>query len=142
MSYNVTIFVPPVPDDDARAWDRFQHLQEEEESGPPVLDPPRSRPAVFQTLHDRLTARYPCICTLSDDEVDDGVWSDGPLINNFGERAATLGLTFGSVDKVLPFLIQQANELGLVVFDPQTGRIHRPGTGGSGSSKPWWRFWK
>jgi hypothetical protein len=48
-------------------------------------------------------------------------------------------MTFAAVDKVLPFLIEQANELGLVVFDPQTGRIHRPRTG---SSKPWWRFWK
>jgi len=38
-------------------------------------------------LHDRLTRRYPCICTLSDDRVDDdGLWSDGPLWNDFGRR--------------------------------------------------------
>jgi hypothetical protein len=34
--------------------------------------------------NDRLTARYPCICSLSDERVDDeGVWSDGPLWNKF-----------------------------------------------------------
>jgi hypothetical protein len=128
--------LPPVPADDPQAWDRYRGLQAEQASAPPQAT---SRPEVFQTLHDLLTARYPCICTLSDDEVDDGVWSDGPLINNFGERVATLGVTFGAVDKVLPFLIQQANELGLVVLDPQSNRIHRPETR---SAKPWWQFWK
>ena len=139
MSYSVTILVPPVPADDARAWDRYRHLQEEDPPQAPV-----SRPEAFQILHDRLTARYPCICDLSDDEVDDGVWSDGPLINNFGERAATLAMRVSASEQVVPFVIKQANELGLVVFDPQTKLIHRPGsaTSSGGSSKPWWQFWK
>ena len=76
--------------------------------------------------YDRLIARYPCICTLPDDEVDDGVWSDGPLWNNFGHRAAVLGMSFSRVETVLPFLVETANALGLVVFDWGGPSIYRP----------------
>jgi hypothetical protein len=115
LSYTVAIVTPPVPADNAAAWAALDGYIAQQ----------GARPAVFQTLHDQLTATYPCICSLSDDEVDDGVWSDGPLINNFGHRAAVLGIASPSVDDVLPFLITTANDLGLVVFDWQTNSIHR-----------------
>src|SRR5580700_7068995 len=105
MSYNVAVVIPPVPSDDAEAWTVVDGLIEQE--GP--------RPAVFQELHDRLTARYPCMCSVSDDEIDDTVWSDGPLINDFGHRAAVLGMSYSRVEEVLPFLVETANALGLVV---------------------------
>ncbi len=116
MSFTTAIVIPPVPDDNAAAWAALDGFIEME--GP--------RPAIFQTLHDRLTAKYPCMCSLSDDEIDDAVWSDGPLINNFGHRAAVLGLSYSYVEEVMPFLIKTANELGLVVFDWETQAIHRP----------------
>jgi hypothetical protein len=59
--------------------------------------------------------------------VDDGVWSDGPLINNFGERQAVIGFMFSHVDTVLPFVIEIAHKHGITVFDWQTETIHRPG---------------
>ena len=69
---------------------------------------------MFRELHDQLRARYPCICTLSDDRVDEeGVWSDGPLLNDFGRRAAVLGVIYSRVEEVLPFLVHTANDLGL-----------------------------
>lgn len=34
---------------------------------------------VLQELHDCLTARYPCMCAVPEDQIDDTVWSDGPL---------------------------------------------------------------
>ncbi len=116
MSYNVAIVVPPVPASDAEAWAVVGGLIEQQ--GP--------RPAVFQELHDRLTARYPCMCAVPEDEIDDNVWSDGPLINDFGHRAAVLGISYSRVDEVLPFLVETANALGLVVFDWATQTIHRP----------------
>jgi hypothetical protein len=70
----------------------------------------------------RLTSRYPCICTLADEDVDGGVWSDGPLWNNFGHRAAV----YSRVNEVLPFLVETANDLGLTVFDWAGPSIHRP----------------
>ena len=66
----------------------------------------------LRELHDALTARYPCICTLPDDRVDEeGVWSDGPLWNDFGHRAAALGMIWSRVEDVLPFLVRAANHL-------------------------------
>ena len=115
MSYNIAVVIPPVPCNDADAWRSVDALIKE--SGP--------RPSVFKKLHDQLTAKYPCICSVPDDRVDDTVWSDGPLINNFGHRAAVLGMSYSRVDEVLPFLVQTANNLGLIVFDWATETIHR-----------------
>ena len=83
MSYNVAICAEPVPSKDEEAWQAVDSL----------IDAKGEPPEVFKELHDRLTRRYPCICTLSDDRVDDdGVSSDGPLWNDFGHRAAVLGM--------------------------------------------------
>ena len=80
---------------------------------------------MFRQLHDRLTAKYPCTCSVPEDEVDDTVWSDGPLINDFLHRAAVLGIAYSRVDEVLPFLVETANDFGLVVFDWATASIYR-----------------
>ena len=115
MSYNVAIAIPPVPASDSEAWASIDAMIEQE--GP--------RPDVFQELHDRLTARYPCMCSVPDDEIDDTVWSDGPLINNFGHRAAVLGISYSRVEEVLPFLVETSNALGLVVFDWAAESVYR-----------------
>jgi hypothetical protein len=115
MSYNIAIVIPPVPADDAKAWAVLDEL----------IEQPGPRPAVFQELHDRLTARYPCMSTVPDHEIDDAAWSDGPLIKDFLHRAAVLGMSYSRVEEVLPFLVQTANALGLVVFDWATGRVYR-----------------
>jgi hypothetical protein len=116
MSYNVAVVIPPIPSNDKDAWQAIDAL----------IDAKGEPPEVFKELHDRLTAKYPCICSLSDDEVDAGVWSDGPLWNDFGHRAAVLGMVYSRVDEVLPFLVRTANELGLVVFDWGGPSIYRP----------------
>jgi hypothetical protein len=115
MSYNIAICTPPVPSDDETAWAIVDSL----------IDAKGPVPAVFKTLHERLTARYPCICSLEDDRVDEGVWSDGPLWNNFGHRAAVLGMVYSRFEEVLPFLVKTANELGLTVFDWAGPSIYR-----------------
>jgi hypothetical protein len=116
MSYNVAICTLPVPAQDDLAWEVVNGL----------IDAKGAVPTVFRELHDQLTARYPCICTLPDDKVDDGVWSDGPLWNNFGHRAGVLGMSYSRVDVVLPFLVRTANALGLTVFDWGGLTIYRP----------------
>ena len=119
MSYNFAICAPPVPMNDSEAWERIDDFIKAD--GPP--------PPVFRWIHDELTARYPCICTLSDDRVDsDGVWSDGPLWNDFGHRVAVLGLIYSRVEEVLPFVIETATGLGLSVFDWGGPTIYRPAT--------------
>jgi hypothetical protein len=117
MSYNVAICIQPIPSKDEEAWKAVDSL----------IDASGEPPEVFRGLHNRLTRRYPCICTLSDDRVDDdGVWSDGPLWNDFGHRAAVLGMVYSRVEEGLPFLVETANDLGLVVFDWAGPSIYRP----------------
>jgi hypothetical protein len=116
MSYNVAIVTHPIPAGDDAAWDAIDKLIDAEGVVPPV----------FKMLHDQLTAKYPCICTLSDDQVDDALWSDGPLWNNFGHRAAVLGMVYSKVAEGLPFLVKTANGLGLTVFDWAGPTIYRP----------------
>ena len=116
MSYNVAICTAPVQAEDEVAWAALDDL----------INAKGPIPEVFKTLHDRLTSRYPCICSLPDEDVDDGVWSDGPLWNNFGHRAAVLGMVFSRVEEVLPFVVDTSNELGLTVFDWGGPSIYRP----------------
>ena len=106
ISYTVAIVTPPVPDNNAEAWNALDSFIQEH--GP--------TPDIFRMLHDRLTARHPCICDLPDDQVDDGAWSDGPLIDSFAHRAAVLGIASTRVGDVLPFLIDSATAIGLTVF--------------------------
>ena len=83
VSYNIAVVVPPIPPYDKEAWAEIDGLIRQ--AGDP--------PSVFRELHDARTARYPCICALPEDRVDEAVWSDGPLWNNFGHRAAVLGIS-------------------------------------------------
>jgi hypothetical protein len=117
MSYNIAICIPPVPTDDDEAWKAVDGLIEARGPAPPL----------FKLLHDQLTSKYPCICDLPDNRVDeDGVWSDGPLWNDFGHRAAVLGIIYSRVEEVLPFVVRTANALGLTVFDWGGPEIYRP----------------
>jgi hypothetical protein len=126
MSYNVVICTGPIPARDALAWRAV------DEATCVKGEPPE----VFRKLHDLLTARYPCITTLSDDELYDGAWSDGPLWGNFGHRTAVLGISSRRVDEVLPFLVKTASGLGLAVFDEQGPTIYRAKIGWSWLFKP------
>ena len=118
MSYTVGLFLEPAPSNDATAFEEFNALAEAsviEEAHP-----------TFVAVHAELTARFPCICDLPDEEVDDGVWSDGQLIDNFGQRQAVIGFMFSTVETVLPYVVEVAHKHGITVFDWQTESIYRP----------------
>lgn len=119
MSYNVTISRNNISTDNKQAWVNLDMLYEKE-------DMATEQAADFLALIEKLKEKFPCICDLPKDKVDDGVWSDGPLSNNAGKDLTTLGVVFSQVDNVIPFLIKTANENGFVVFDPQTSIISRP----------------
>ena len=120
MSYTVGLLIEPASPDKVTAFEHFNALVN--------ARVPHEQPhPTFVAVHAELTARFPCICDLPDDLVDDGVWSDGPLINNFGERQAVIGFVYSAVATVLPFVIEVATKHGVTVFDWQTGTVHRPG---------------
>jgi hypothetical protein len=120
MSYTLGLLIEPAPPDDETAFEQFDALVDA--SGSDEQPHP-----TFVAVHAELTARFPCRSELPDDQIDDGVWSDWPLINNFGEREAVIGLVYSAVETVRPFVIEVANKHGVTVFDWQTGTIHRPG---------------
>ena len=114
MSYTIDIVADAMPRD-KEAWLLIHALREElyAHAGNPS---PRLR-----ALHDALTAKYPCITTDSN-----GPWSDGPLINDFGQKMAILGIGVSRVREVLPFVIRTATAMGFTVLDAQDQKIHRP----------------
>jgi hypothetical protein len=85
MSYTVSITRNNVPAQNRQAWQYLDGLFEKE-SGPAASD--------YILLIDQLREKYPCICDLPDDLVDEGVWSDGPLVNNAGKDITTLGVVY------------------------------------------------
>ncbi len=117
MSYTLAITDFRLPDDFDEAHEQVNPLlhQSVDEVAP-----------VFVEFHKRVTAVYPCICDLPDDLLDDGVWSDGPLINNFKVKVPVIGFVYRKVAEAAPTVIQMALDAGLSVMDWQSGRIYNP----------------
>ena len=109
MSYSLVFSRLPVPDgEDPWEWINNEIEKYKDERGThPVL----------KELHDELTSKYPCICDLSDEEIDNDVWSDGPLIDNFSYDLAMVAMPFSVVEEVAPFVVETANKPGVIVFD-------------------------
>ncbi|BFM09977.1 hypothetical protein R50072_01300 [Simiduia litorea] len=82
--------------------------------------------ANFQKFHDDVTTIFPCICSLSSDKIDEGVWCDGPLINNFKSKAPVIGFTYSKVEEALPVVGNLALKMGLSVLDWQAGKAYNP----------------
>lgn len=79
---------------------------------------------VFQQFHDAITAVFPCICDLDDDDGEEGVWSDGPLINNFKCEIPVIGLSFSHLEEAMPVVVETARDLGISILDWQTGEVY------------------
>jgi hypothetical protein len=124
MSFIVAIVHSSVSDNDQIAWNQLSELVQA--AGQPANS--------LTELIVELTKKYPCICDLSDDEVDSGVWSDGPLMNDVKSKAAVIGIVYSKVYEVLPFVIKTADKLGLTVFDFQNQTIHKPSAFLNGNS--------
>ncbi len=117
MSFNLAFWVGDAPADDLAAIATFQR-QYAEHMRDDRHDP---APALLAFLAD-VTRTFPDLVDLPDDQVDDGVWSDGPLTNNASGPMLYLGIVWSRVDDVVPVLVERARTHGLVVFDPQAGK--------------------
>jgi hypothetical protein len=123
MSYAVDLIVQPLPDDDNAAWATINALRQT------YYSDKRDKAPALIALHSVLTARYPCLCSYAadDPQMEQCPWADGPMIGNFAHEMGMLALTFRRTADVLPFVIQEANALGITVADGQSGEIHRAG---------------
>jgi hypothetical protein len=140
MSYTLDLIVPPLPPGHKQAWQAIEKLREQYD------DDQRSKAPALVALHAALTARYPCLCSYADDDegVDQCPWADGPMIDNFAHHMGMVAISFSRADEVVPFVIAQANALGITVADGQSETIHPPAgaaTPVAGQPKPWWRWW-
>ncbi len=119
MSYDLAIWMGDRPKDDAAAAATFESLHAKYLSGVTTLAP---APTMLAFLAE-LTKRYPDLTELDDEDVDDGVWSDAPLVNNASGPLLYLGIVHSRVDEVVPHIVACATARNLVVFDPQVGRV-------------------
>ena len=119
MSYSFAISALPIPDDEDAAWQYVENLIANQDGDA------QPNPAYLDVIR-KLTAVYPCISELNDDELDDPIWSDGPLIDNAGHSVTVLGLSTRTVDEVLPKIIEVVVSCDLALLDFQSGQIYRP----------------
>ena len=117
MSYNLAVWEGPPQSADEETVAEFQRLYAKYMDG--ATEPPS--PAI-KAFIAAITSEYPDIVNLPDDRVDDGVWSDGPLINNASGPLFYFGVVGRFVEDVVPFVARVAIEQQLVCFDPQEGK--------------------
>lgn len=88
-----------------------------------------------------LENEYPCIDTLSDDEVDDSPWSCG---FDKGEGHIIVSMVFSRAPEVGNFVCSLLEQHELIVFDPQADKayIGNKELLESLETKKWWQFWK
>jgi hypothetical protein len=140
MSFTLDLIVGDLPASSPEAWAEIERLR-----GSYYGDTRDKAPALLQ-LHERLTQRYPCLCSYADDDpaMDDSPWADGPMINNFASEMGMLAISYSRADEVVPFIIKEALQLGITVADGQSEKIYRPSSGKiapAKESKPRWKFW-
>ena len=113
MSYVLQIWRTPVPMTFDEAGDICSRLQRARAA---------SRPEYVE-LASHLAARHPDIGDLDEDD-DPGVWTDGPLAANARAPVFGVGVQTHALSEVVPFVIESARALGLLVYDSQSGMVH------------------
>jgi hypothetical protein len=102
---------------DEAALERYNELwaryEDTEESASPRL----------LSYIDGLTAKYPDLDDLPDDEVDDSPWADSPLLGNVMGPFFYFALMPSKADETVPFIAETARRHELVCFDPQQERL-------------------
>jgi hypothetical protein len=125
MSYTVDLVVGRLPDNAMEAWRRIKALQDA------YYNDGRDKAPSLVALHSALTARYPCLSSYASDDPrrDESPWDDGPLIDRFAHELGVLAIAFARASEVVPFIVAEANALGISVADAQSGHIYRPNRG-------------
>ena len=88
-----------------------------------------------------LENEYPCIDTLSDDEVDESPWSCG---FDKGEGHIIVSMVFSRAPEVGDFVSGLLEQHELIVYDPQADKAYLGNNElpENQETKNWWQFWK
>jgi hypothetical protein len=85
---------------------------------------PTEPTAKIKEFVEALTTRFPDLDALGDDEVDDSPWADSPLLANASGPLIYFGMVTNEAAQQAWELAQAtATRLGLIAFDPQSGRF-------------------
>ncbi|WP_221801521.1 hypothetical protein [Oceanobacter mangrovi] len=88
-----------------------------------------------------LESKYPCIDTLSDEEVDNSPWS---CSFDKGEGHIIVSMVFSRASEVGNFVWSLLEQHELIVFDPQADKAYLGNNElpENQEIKKWWQFWK
>ncbi len=117
MSYNIAIANFVLPESFEEACDLVNPMTDEDTDKIDVA---------YLEFYNELIKCYPCLCSLDDEEIDNSVWSDGPLIINFTVKAPVIGFVYSMVDEALPVVINLALKSGLSILDWQAEKAYNP----------------
>lgn len=104
------------------------------------LDGVESSPRVLRFV-DELTARYPQIDDVPEDEVDECPWT---IAFDQSEGHVILCIASSRAAEMKPIVQELAAKHGLVCYDPQVDEVYNPpGVRAARTvrTRPWWKFW-
>lgn len=119
MSYNIAVANFILPNDFDKACEIVNPLTDEDVEIGDINE-------AYLNFYNQLIKTYPCLCSVADEEVDNSIWSDGPLINNFTVKTPVIGFVYSKVDEALPIVIDLALKHGLSVLDWQAEKAYYP----------------
>jgi hypothetical protein len=105
------------------------------------VDPSWPSSSALKSFISALEGQYPCIDTLSDDEVDNSPWSCG---FDKGDGHIIVSMVFSRASEVGNFIWGLLERHELIVFDPQTDKAYLGDNElpENQKAKKWWQFWK
>ena len=116
MSYDLCVWHSDLPPDDEQAGDLYVKLCEER------WVPAEENPATL-AFYNELSARYPEIDDVSEEDLDDCPWScahDRPGLH------VLMAIRWSKYGEVTPVVYELAGRHGLVCYNPQEGKVILP----------------
>jgi hypothetical protein len=116
MSYDLAVWEGERPADDAAAereyYGLYERYVESDSSEPPT--------AGIVAYVDALLRRWPDLTATGDDATP---WASGPLIGEAIGPLVYFPMVWSMADEASAFAAETAASMGLVCFDPQSGRL-------------------
>lgn len=120
MSYDIAVWEGERPANHAAALETYNEMWARYED----TDEPASDRIL--SYIEELTAKYPDLDDLPDDDVDDSPWADSPLQGNVMGPFFYFALVPSKADETVPFIVETARRHELVCFDPQQEKLLWP----------------
>jgi hypothetical protein len=117
VGYDIAVWEGERPASDEAALEKYNEMWARYEDTDEAASP-----SVLSYIGE-LTAKYPDLDDLPDDEVDDSPWADSPLQGNVMGPFFYFALVPSKADETVPFIAETARRHELVCFDPQQERL-------------------